>query len=120
MLSEHGATKNDLQTADSLAHKLAIYGHKLVFICDTLERNINNVYLKANLAESSNSLSESLKVYMIRIQTSNRLHIIDTNNNTKQTGLFNESLDNVLNASNQFKQVIIKYYLKSFWKFKSF
>lgn len=98
----------DCQT-DSLAHKLAIYGHKLVFICDTLERNINNVYLKSNLTESSSNLSESLKVYMIRIKSKQSI-----DNNNKKTEFLIESLDNVLNASNQFKQVIVKYYLKSF------
>jgi len=95
---------------DSLAHKLAIYGHKLVFICDTLERNINNINLKTNLNESSNCLSDSLKIYMIRVKS------IETNNNnsTKQSDFLIESLNNVLNASNHFKQCIIKYYFKSF------
>ena len=103
--------EDELKEEDGLAHKLAINGHKLVFICDTLERNINSVALKAALYECSNNLCESLKLYMIRIKT----NILNNHNgNSKKQQLIIESLKNVLNASNKFKQVIIKYYFKSY------
>lgn len=107
---------------DGCGHKLAINGHKLVFICDTLERNLNNTNLKTALYESSTSLSESLKIYMIRIKTTNLLlcnkqtsvSSSPAHNDSKQKKLIVDSLKNVLAASNKFKQIIIKYYFKSY------
>lgn len=110
--------ENDLKE-DGCGHKLAINGHKLVFICDTLERNLNNTHLKTALYESSRNLSESLKIYMIRIKTTN-LSLCNKSssslapNDSKQKKLICDSLKNVLSASNKFKQIIIKYYFKSY------
>lgn len=104
-LEETGAQSKE---ATVLAHKLAISGHKLVFICDTLQRNINNLNLKQNLFESSNSLCSSLKVYMIRLKS----------NPTVATESFKklilESISNVFECANEFKSIILKYYFKSF------
>jgi len=87
-----------------LAHKLAISGHKLVFICDTLQRNINNLSLKQSLFESSNSLCAALKVYMIRLKSCS-----DPNKN-----LILDAIKSVFECANQFKSIILKYYFKSF------
>ena len=86
------------------AHKLALNGHKLLFICDTLQRNLNNSTIKNCLTESSQELCDSLKFYMIRIKSSKA-------SNNK---LVLDSLNNVLNTSNKFKQIILKYYFKSY------
>ncbi len=96
-------------------HKLAINGHKLVFICDTLERNLTNTHLKTALHEASAGLCDSLKLYMIRIKTTSLAAGSDQSAaaRTKQR-LVVEALQGVLGAANRFKQVIIKYYFKSY------
>lgn len=85
-----------------MAHKLAITGHKLVFICDTLQRNLSNVVLKQLLFEASANLCTSLKAYMIRLK------LLDANANVV------ESIDCVFDAAVRFKSIILKYYFKSF------
>ena len=52
---------NDEELSE-MANKLALNGHKLLFICDTLERNLNNRNLKQMLSDASNSLYESLQL----------------------------------------------------------
>ena len=96
---------------DNLANKLAINGHKLIFISDTLQRNLNNIHLKTDLIETSSSLCDSLKLYMIRLKASN---LALSQNEQKQKQLIADSLANVLNTSVKFKQIIIKYYFKSY------
>ena len=104
------------------AHKLALNGHKLLFICDTLQRNLNNKMLKQTLGESSNSLCESLQLYMIRIKSSGiasptKVCATRAGEQTvasRQNLLIRDALLSVFNSANGFKQNILKYYFKSF------
>lgn len=102
---------------NDLTHKFALNGHKLVFICDTLQRNINHVNLKQNLLESSNNLSSSLKIYMMRLKSNNLNNCNNetTSNlsNTKQNQIIIDTKD-VLECANNFKQIILKSYFKTF------
>lgn len=105
------------QEVNEMANKLALNGHKLLFICDTLERNLNNKSLKQTLSESSLSLCESLQLYQIRLKstsgnmsTSNTISSISP----KQNQIIKDSLVNVFSSANSFKQNILKYYFKSF------
>lgn len=108
----HGeCVEDDLREEEGSGHKLAINGHKLVFICDTLERNLHSSHLKAALDEVSGNLCEALKLYMIRIKTTS---LQQNAAPAKQRTLIMESLGNVLTSSNKFKQVIVKYYFKSY------
>lgn len=108
----HGeCVEDDLREEEGSGHKLAINGHKLVFICDTLERNLHSSHLKAALDEVSGNLCEALKLYMIRIKTTS---LKQSAAPAKQRALIMESLGNVLTSANKFKQVIIKYYFKSY------
>ncbi|CAF0954999.1 unnamed protein product [Brachionus calyciflorus] len=90
-------TKNSIFEVD-LANKLALNGHKLVFICDTLEQNINNEILKINLYDLSSHLCNSLKNYMFKIKSS--------------TGadyqVLIDSLNNVYKSAHNFKQIVLK------------
>jgi hypothetical protein len=113
-VTNENANMNDFNTHSSenlinVAHKLSLNGHKLVFICDTLERNLNNSNLKSSLYDISKKLSDSLKAYMLRIKTTNSIHQLN-----KQNVLFVDSLHSVFNISNQFRQIIIKFYFKSY------
>ena len=99
---------------NDLANKLALNGHKIVFICDTLQRNINNANLKISLFDSSNILCDSLKLYMIRIKS------LTTDQMTaKQNKLILDSLDNVFSSADKFKQIVLKYFFNNYWE-KSF
>lgn len=102
----------DSGSLNELANKLALNGHKLVFICDTLQRNINNGNLKMSLFESSNSLCDSLKLYMIRIKSSMGLGAL--NLNKKQNQLVLDSLNNVFSSADQFKQIVLKYFFNNY------
>lgn len=115
----------DSAKLNDLAHKLALNGHKLLFICDTLQRNLNNKNLKQSLVESSNELCDSLKLYMIRIKNQNAtgasassatstLTKTNESNTIKQNQLISDSLLNVLNSADDFKKIILKYYFKSY------
>ena len=97
---------------NEMTNKLALNGHKLLFICDTLERNLNNKNLKQTLSESSMSLCESLQLYQIRLKSTNMT--IDDSLSTKQNQIIKESLVGVFSSANCFKQNILKYYFKSF------
>ena len=112
-LANAESIEDDLKE-EGLGHKLAINGHKLVFICDTLERNLHSSHLKAALYEVSGNLCEALKLYMIRIKTQTLSTMSSQSPIQKQRTLVTESLKNVLGASNKFKQTIIKYYFKSY------
>lgn len=103
-------------TAIEIAHKLAINGHKLVFICDTLQRNLNNLSLKQSLFESSNSLCSALKVYMIRLKSSSSSASSSSASplNESFRNLILESTGQVFECANHFKSLILKYYFKSF------
>jgi hypothetical protein len=92
-------------------NKYAIVGHKLVFICDTLQRNLNNSSLKSTLSASSNSIGDSLKMYMIRLKSTDAFN--NNNNNNNQGKLLNSSLDEIYTLAVEFKQIISKYYYKS-------
>ena len=115
----------DSAKLNDLAHKLALNGHKLLFICDTLQRNLNNKNLKQSLVESSNELCDALKLYMIRIKNQNAtgasassatstLTKTNESNTIKQNQLISDSLLNVLNSADGFKKIILKYYFKSY------
>jgi hypothetical protein len=91
---------------NDFGNKYAIVGHKLVFICDTLQRNLNNSSLKSTLSVSSNSIGDSLKMYMIRLKST------ETFGNS-QAKLLNSSLDEIYTLAVEFKQIISKYYYKS-------
>lgn len=115
----------DSAKLNDLAHKLALNGHKLLFICDTLQRNLNNKNLKQSLVESSNELCDALKLYMIRIKNQNAtgasassatstLTKTNESNTIKQNQLISDSLLNVLNSADDFKKIILKYYFKSY------
>lgn len=110
-----------------LAHKLAIGGHKLVFICDTLQRNINNLSLKQALIDTSNSLSSALKIYMIRLKLSPSTSLPSPGSDvgTKETSssvclsdsfknLILDAMTSVFKCADEFKSIILKYYFKSF------
>lgn len=115
----------EVNQALEVAHKFAIGGHKLVFICDTLQRNINNLSLKQALIDTSNSLSAALKVYMIRLKISPT-----SSSSTKPEGeaanksgdsssamfknLILNAISSVLTCADEFKSIILKYYFKSF------
>ncbi len=100
------------ESVEDDGHKLAINGHKLVFICDTLERNLTNTHLKTALHETSSGMCESLRLYMIRLKTTS---LVASNDQTeRKQRLVIEALQSVLTTSNKFKQVIIKYYFKSY------
>lgn len=103
-------------TTIELAHKLAITGHKLVFICDTLQRNINNLNLKQSLFESSNSLCGSLKVYMIRLKafSSASASCDDDQATTTLKNLILDAITSVHDCAGHFKSIILKYYFKTF------
>lgn len=107
-------SKIENEQANELANKLALNGHKLLFICDTLERNISNKNLKQTLSESSVSLCESLQLYMIRIKSASLHSKADNVVRNKQRQLIKDSLVSVFNSANCFKQNILKYYFKSF------
>jgi hypothetical protein len=93
------------------AHKLALNGHKLLFICDTLQRNLNNVNIKACLTESSAQLCDSLKLYMIRVKS---VCANKQASRTETNPAVMDALNNVWTSSNKFKQIILKYYFKSY------
>ena len=97
---------NDVQTME-LTNKLALSGHKLVFICDTLNKNLINMSLKASLNSLSNNLCDCLKLYVIRIKTcySNSNQQIGDKSNL----LVVDSLRQVFNCAQELKQLIIKY-----------
>jgi hypothetical protein len=103
------------------ANKLALYGHKLVFICDTLERNLNSPYLKMSLFNLSNFLCESLKIYTFRVKTTATAVALTTSNfsndrkkNQLECDLILDSMNDVFNTSNQLKQIIFNNHVKSF------
>jgi hypothetical protein len=99
MLDSHKKLKiiQQQQNDDDLSHKLALNGHKLVFICDTLNRNIKNKSLKYELEETSNNLCDNLKLYVIRMK------------NQQQQQLINESLIQICNNANKLKQLLVKF-----------
>ena len=90
-----------------LTNKLALSGHKLVFICDTLNRNLTNFLLKSSLDSLSNNLCNCLKLYVMRIKTcySN----IQNNCSSTNSKMIVDSLGQVFNCAQQLKQLIIKY-----------
>lgn len=97
-----------------LANKLALSGHKLVFICDTLNRNLIDISLKSSLNELSNNLGDSLKLYIIRIKAINIQNVDDTriinnSDNKKSNFLIIDSLGQVYDCAFKLKQLIIKY-----------
>lgn len=98
-------SKQDLA---ELANKLALNGHKLVFISDTLQRNINNTHLKMSLFECSTGLCESLKLYMIRLKSMDSLAC------SKQRQLIGDSLQSVYSSADRFKQIVLKYFFNNF------
>jgi hypothetical protein len=102
---------------NEMANKLALNGHKLLFICDTLERNLNNKNLKQTLSESSMGLCEALQLYMIRLKSTTLSPVNSTKDNTlliKQNQIMKDSLLSVFSSANNFKHNILKYYFKSF------
>ena len=100
-------TKNDQESSImmDLTNKLALSGHKLVFICDTLNKNLTNNSLKSSLHSLSNNLCDCLKLYVIRIKAC----YDGINSNEKSNSLIVDSLTQVFNCSLQLKQLIIKY-----------
>ena len=86
-----------------LANKLALNGHKLVFICDNLQRNLNNEILKINLYDLSNVLCNSLKNYMIKIKQETEKSF-----SIRQLDTVRESLNCVYNSADNFKKFVIK------------
>jgi hypothetical protein len=94
---------DDDELVMDLTNKLALSGHKLVFICDTLNRNLINFSLKSSLNCLSNNLCDCLKLYVIRIKT------FYSNNDSKSNLLIIDSLGQVFNCALQLKQLIIKY-----------
>lgn len=128
--SESGspAPSKEANQALELAHKFAIGGHKLVFICDTLQRNINNLSLKQALIDTSNNLSAALKVYMIRLKLSpttsssakpegeaaNKSGDSSSSSSTMFKNLILNAISSVLTCADEFKSIILKYYFKSF------
>jgi hypothetical protein len=99
-------TKNDQESIMmDLTNKLALSGHKLVFICDTLNKNLTNNPLKNSLNTLSNNLCDCLKLYVIRMKACYN----SINSNDKSNLLIVDSLTQVFDCSFQLKQLIIKY-----------
>lgn len=111
---------DELKCINDLCKGLTLNGHKLIFICDTLQRNINNKLLKQSLFESSSSLYESIKLFVIRMKKLEPILISknEPNNsefyNFKQNKLINDSINEIYNMAYNLKQVILKYYFKSY------
>ena len=87
-----------------LANKLALNGHKLIFICDTLEQNLHNEVLKVNLYNLSGKMCSSLKNYVIKIKNCS----FKQNLNEIERQLLLESMINVYNSADNFNKLILK------------
>lgn len=93
-------------------NKLALYGHKLVFICDTLERNLSvtsNDSLKLTLSQLSSLLSETLKVYAVRIKQLESDGDCDDQGNKRDelVSQIGQSMHEMLSKSSQIRQLIV-------------
>ena len=94
----------------TLANKLVLYGHKLVFISDTLGRNLQNEQLKITLCKISNILCDSLKLYAFRVKL---IGEESENKSEKDVQLISDSMGDVFNISNRLKQIIVKNQIRS-------
>ncbi|RNA35473.1 breast cancer anti-estrogen resistance 1 isoform X2 [Brachionus plicatilis] len=85
-----------------LANKLALNGHKLIFICDTLQQNLHNEVLKINLYHLSSNMCSSLKNYVIKIKS------FDHKVTDVQLQMLQESMKNVYVSAESFNKQILK------------
>ncbi len=98
---------------DTCSNRLALNGHKLVFICDTLTRNLTDDSMKIFLQDVSTSLSDCLKLYVIRvkacIKTTNEETIADHKLIMKSSAILHESLVHIFDFSTKLKEFLLKY-----------
>jgi hypothetical protein len=98
---------------DTCSNRLALNGHKLVFICDTLIRNLADELVKTFLQNLSNNLSDHLKLYVIRakvcISDLNDGKMIDEKLIKNSSTILNESSVQIFDCSAKLKDFLFKY-----------
>jgi hypothetical protein len=91
----------------AVANRFGLHAHKLLFICDTLERNLSCEWLKSSLFKVSSLLSESLKVYALRLKVMSE-ETTTVKDNDRELELIADCMSELYRTSNQLRQLVVK------------